>query len=272
MRLRPSSKQMKRVGRWALGGAAVAFAYLSYAYLTLPDVRPLANNNPASTAFMELRDREAAARGDKPRRVQRWVGYSRISPHVKRAVLVAEDAGFWGHDGVDYEELQKTLEVAGLGWGLFEIRGASTITQQLAKNLYLSPSRNPMRKWRELVIARRLERELTKARIFEIYLNVIEWGDGIYGIGAAANSYYRTSAASLGPAQAALLAGAIINPRLLNPAHPPTRLLRRQQLILRRMGVAEPPPPDTTDDGASRQPDGNVQKPQQNAPVQLETP
>ncbi len=252
MRLRPSSKGMKRAGRWALGAAAILFAYLSYAYITLPDVRPLAKTNPATTAFMELRDREAIAAGRKPRRVHRWVRYGGVSPHLKRAVLVAEDAGFWGHDGVDYAELQKTLEVAELGWGLFEIRGASTITQQLAKNLYLSPSRNPMRKMRELMIARRLERELSKARIFEIYLNVIEWGDGIYGIGAAANAYYRLAASDLGPSQSALLAGAIINPRLLNPARPTARLLRRQQLILRRMGVAGTPPPDTTSSGTPR--------------------
>jgi len=122
-------------------------------------------------------------------------------------------------------------------------RGASTITQQLAKNLYLSPSRNPVRKFRELIIARRLEAELEKARIFEIYLNVIEWGDGIYGADAAARTYFGVPAAALGPSQAALLAAAIINPRLLNPGDPTPRLSRRQQLILRRMGAVTPPEP-----------------------------
>jgi len=120
-------------------------------------------------------------------------------------------------------------------------RGGSTITQQLAKNLYLSPSKNPLRKVRELIIARRLEAELKKARILELYLNVIEWGDGVYGIESAARTYYRKSASELGPAESALLAAAIVNPRLLNPAHPTTRLLRRQQLILRRMGAVIPP-------------------------------
>ena len=100
------------------------------------------------------------------------------------------------------------------------MRGGSTITQQLAKNLYLSPSRNPLRKLRELIIARRLEAELKKSRILELYLNVIEWGDGIYGVEAAARAYFRRSAAELGPSEAALLAGAIINPRVLNPARP----------------------------------------------------
>jgi monofunctional biosynthetic peptidoglycan transglycosylase len=123
------------------------------------------------------------------------------------------------------------------------VRGASTITQQLAKNLYLSPSRNPVRKFRELIITRRMEAELEKARIFEIYLNVIEWGDGIYGADAAARAYFGEPAAALGPHQAALLAAAIINPRLLIPAAPTPRLLRRQQLILRRMGAITPPEP-----------------------------
>ena len=121
------------------------------------------------------------------------------------------------------------------------LRGGSTITQQLAKNLYLSPSKNPVRKLRELLIARRLEAELPKSRILELYLNVIEWGDGIYGAEAAARTYFQTSAAALGPAQAAQLAAAIVNPRTMNPAHPTARLLRRQQLILRRMGGVVPP-------------------------------
>src|SRR5207342_2455329 len=116
-----------------------------------------------------------------------------------------------------------------------------TITQQLAKNLYLSPSKKPLRKLRELLIARRLEAELKKARIFELYLNVIEWGDGVYGVESAARTYFRKSAAELSPPEAALLAAAIVNPRLLNPARPTARLLRRQQLIMRRMGAASPP-------------------------------
>ena len=220
--------------------AAGGFGWLAYAYLTLPDVRPLASTNPQTTAFIELRAREARAEGRKLRHVQRWMPYSRISPNLKRAVLVAEDAAFWEHDGVDYDELQKSIE---LDWTRGLMRGASTITQQLAKNLYLSPSRNPVRKFRELIIARRLEAELDKARIFEIYLNVIEWGDGIWGAEAAARTYYGVPSAALGPSQAAMLAAAIINPRLLNPAEPTPRLLRRQQIILKRMGAVTPPEP-----------------------------
>jgi monofunctional biosynthetic peptidoglycan transglycosylase len=121
-------------------------------------------------------------------------------------------------------------------------RGGSTITQQLAKNLYLSPTKNPIRKVRELLIARRLEGELSKQRILELYLNVIEWGDGIYGADAAARTYFRKSAADVTPDEAALLAAAIHNPRVHNPARPGAALRRRQQMVMRRMGAVTPPP------------------------------
>ncbi len=212
---------------------------LAYSYLTLPDVRLLKTNNPQKTAFMELRADEARAKGQEPRRVQRWMTYGRVSPNLTRAVLVAEDDLFWQHEGLDLDQLQESLAQ---DWARGRLtRGGSTITQQLAKNLYLSPSKNPLRKLRELVIARRLEVELKKARILELYLNVIEWGDGIYGAEAAARAYFGVSASELSPQQAALLAAAIVNPRLLNPARPSTRLIKRQQLILRRMHVVTPP-------------------------------
>jgi monofunctional biosynthetic peptidoglycan transglycosylase len=220
--------------------AAAAFALLSYVYLTLPDVRTLATTNPTSTAFMELRGEEAAREGRRARRVQRWVPYGRIAPSLKRAVLVAEDSAFWEHEGIDVEQIRESIRIS---WEQGRaIRGASTITQQLAKNLYLSPSRDPLRKLRELIIARRLEAALPKARIFEIYLNVIEWGDGIWGADAAARAYFGVSASALNAEQSALLAGAIINPRLLNPARPTARLLRRQAIVLARMGDVTPPP------------------------------
>ena len=219
--------------------AAIGFALLVYAYLTLPDVRPLKTSNPVTTAFMELREREARAKGQTPRRLQRWVSYRRISPDLTRAVLVAEDDAFWRHEGVDFDQLQESIT---LDWARGRLaRGGSTITQQLAKNLYLSPSKNPLRKLREFVIARRLEAELKKARILELYLNVIEWGDGIYGVESASRAYFHKSAAELAPPEAALLAAAIVNPRGLNPARPTARLIRRQQLILRRMGAVIPP-------------------------------
>jgi monofunctional biosynthetic peptidoglycan transglycosylase len=219
----------------------VSFAVIAYIYVTLPDVRVLATTNPTTTAFMELRAREAKAEGRKLRHVQIWIPYRRISRNLTKAVLVAEDDLFWEHEGVDMEQLRKSIQID-LAKGQ-AVRGGSTITQQLAKNLYLSPSRNPLRKVRELIIARRLEAELPKARIFELYLNLIEWGDGIWGAEAAARTYFHTSAASLSREQAALLAAAIVNPRVLSPARPNTRLRRRQRIILSRMGGYEPPPP-----------------------------
>ena len=223
-----------------MAAPAAVFVYLSYLYLSLPDVRVLATANPPTTAFIELRAREARAVGKTPRRVQRWVRYERISNNLRRAVLVAEDSAFWDHDGVDVEQLKESIEQS-IEKGK-QLRGGSTITQQLAKNLYLSPSRNPIRKLRELLITRKLEAALSKRRILEIYLNVIEWGDGIYGAEAAARTYFGTSAAGLSAEQAALLAGAIINPRVHNPARPTPRLRRRQQLVLQRMGAVTPPP------------------------------
>ena len=231
---------MRKLGRALAALFAAGFAGAAYLYLSLPDVRSLRTQNPETTAFIELRAREARVKGLPPRRVQRWVGYARISPNLKRAVLVAEDSGFWQHEGIDFEQMKESMEVN--IERLEFARGGSTITQQLAKNLYLSPSKNPIRKVREILIARRLEAELTKQRILELYLNVIEWGDGIYGAEAAARTYFAKPAADLGPSEAALLAGAIVNPRLLTPAHPTARLRRRQQMIMRRMGAVTPPP------------------------------
>jgi len=189
---------------------------------------------------MVMRAADAARLGTPERRLQHWVGYEHIAPTLKRAVLVTEDAGFYGHDGVDYGEIRASIEH---DWSTGRIpRGASTLTQQLAKNLYLSPSRNPYRKLKELFITRRLEAELTKRRIFELYLNLIEWGDGIWGAEAAARSYFGVPASALSADQAALLAGAIINPRVYSPAHPNARLLSRQRTILARMGDVTPPP------------------------------
>ena len=236
---------MRRIGRALLAVLAFGFGCAAYGYLTLPDVRVLRSQNPSTTAFIDLREREASSRGDTLRRAQRWVPYSRISPQLTRAVLVAEDGTFWRHDGVDYDQLRDAVEVSVERMEF--VRGASTITQQLAKNLYLSPSKNPIRKLRELIIARRLEAELSKQRILELYLNVIEWGDGIYGAEAAARQYFRTSAAQLGPQESALLAAALVNPHLLDPGHPSARLRRRQQMILKRMGGVTPPASESSD-------------------------
>jgi monofunctional glycosyltransferase len=227
-----SSSLLVRIGRWPIAAAAFVYVYLTAVFLTLPDVRPLADEAPETTAFIELRAREARRESRPIERVQRWVAYDDISQNLKRAVLTAEDSAFFDHDGLDYEELKKSMAL----WkqGDFS-RGASTITQQLAKNLYLSPSRNPSRKFRELLITRLLEGALPKRRILELYLNVVEWGDGVYGADAAARTYFRVPASGLSAEQAALLAGSLINPRRYSPGSPPRRLRQRQAIILRRM-------------------------------------
>ena len=238
---RASRSIWKRIARTFVIAGLLGFVYIAYIYLTLPDVRPLAKENPSTTAFMQIRIAEARDEGRKFAIRQQWVPYRQVSPFLRRAVIVTEDAAFFDHDGIDLTEIRASLEK---NWeeGNF-LRGGSTITQQLAKNLYLSPSRNPMRKVTELLIARRLEAALTKQRIFEIYLNMIEWGDGIFGCEAASRTYFGKSCANLDVPEAALLAGAIINPRVHNPAKPTKRLLRRQQIILRRMQFKPPAPP-----------------------------
>jgi monofunctional glycosyltransferase len=233
-------KPARLLGRGVAVLLASGFAYLAYIYLTLPDVRPLRTANPTTTAFMALRAREMRVQGKPFIKEQHWVPYARMSPHLKRAVIVTEDSAFWQHGGVDYDQLRESMEV---DWERGEFaRGASTITQQLAKNLYLSPSRNPVRKVKELLITRRLEAELTKQRILELYLNVIEWGDDVWGADAAARRYFHKPASELNASEAALLAGAIANPHIMNPAHPSARLRRRQEMIMRRMGAVTPPP------------------------------
>lgn len=224
---------IRRIGRLVVTLAALCVATLAYTWLTLPDVRPLAVSSPDDTAFMRLRAAEAEEAGRQARQVHRWIPYGRISPALIKAVVVTEDGAFWSHGGVDLHEVRAALDTWWDEGG--SLRGGSTITQQLAKNLYLSPSRNPYRKLRELLIARRLEAELSKRRILELYLNLIEWGDGIWGAEAAARANFGVSAADLTEEQAALMAGAIINPRVYSPANPNGRLRSRQQIILGRM-------------------------------------
>lgn len=159
----------------------------------------------------------------------------RISPHLRQAVLIGEDAAFYEHAGVDWAELHDAmLDTIERGEPL---RGASTITQQLAKNLYLSPARNPYRKLEEWFITRRLEAVLSKRRILELYLNVVEWGDGIWGAEAAAQTYFNESAADLSVDEGALLAAALMNPRRYNPARPNATLLGRQSFLLKRIAA-----------------------------------
>jgi monofunctional glycosyltransferase len=223
----------REVGRGLGIVAAAIFACFAYTWVMLPDVRVLRTQVPPMTAFMRLRASQAASAGKVAHATQKWMSTGRISPRLREAVLLAEDGRFFEHQGLDLAEVRAAVVSTWTKGDRF--RGSSTITQQLAKNLYLDPSRNPYRKMTELMIARRLEAELTKARILELYLNLIEWGDGIWGAEAAARTYFGIPASDLSASQAALLAGAIINPRIYSPAHPNARLLRRQAIILGRM-------------------------------------
>ena len=192
------------------------------------------SHNPDVTALMAQRMSEARAAGEEPKRLQTWVPYDRISPNLVRAVLAGEDSRFFDHAGFDWEEIRIAMEK---DWneGKFS-RGASTISQQLAKNLFLSTSKNPLRKLHEALITKEMEWFLGKRRILEIYLNVIEWGDDIYGAEAAARHYFNTSAASLSAEQAAFLSAIIPSPNgAFNPAKHRPRVERRRGLIVRLM-------------------------------------
>ncbi len=197
------------------------------------------NHNPSTSAFME--DRLDTLREKNPAAELRykWVPYHRISNNLKRAVIVAEDARFAVHEGFDWEGIQKAYE-KNLKKGRI-VAGGSTISQQLAKNLFLSTKRTPGRKLQEAVITLMLEKMMTKRRILEIYLNIIEWGDGVFGAEAAARHYYKTSAANLSAWQAARLAAMIPNPRYYD-SHRGTRwLARHTATIAARMPLADLP-------------------------------
>lgn len=229
-----SFAKKKKLGRKILISLLVLLIVgITYEVLKYPRIADLASENPKDTAWMKMRDEEARASGKNARRQQLWVPLDRISSNLKNAVLIAEDAAFFQHDGLDYKEIREALKVN--AEKLEFARGASTITQQLAKNLFLSPSRNPLRKLKELFITFSLERNLSKQRIFEIYLNVIEWGDGIYGAEAASLYYYGKSCSELSVSEAAALAAVIINPRRYSPSEPNKRIRNRIAMIEERM-------------------------------------
>jgi monofunctional glycosyltransferase len=202
-------------------------------WATLPDVFPLETSWPKTTAFMERRKALLAREGRRVRLEWTPVPLSRISPDMQRAAVVAEDSRFWDHQGLDWEAMQGAVQK---NWAKGGVKvGGSTITQQLAKNLYLSPARTPWRKLRELAIAKRLERRLSKKRILELYLNVIEFGPRTYGVEAAARRYVGKSARDLSRVEAATLAAVIASPRIYDPVRHPQRVARRAQRILRWM-------------------------------------
>lgn len=192
--------------------------------------------NPGTTRFMEIRLTELRRHDPEATLKQRWVAYERISPHLKRAIIAAEDAKFVDHEGFDWEGIQKAME-KNQKKGRF-VAGGSTISQQLAKNLFLTPTKSYLRKAEEAVITLMLENLWSKRRIFEVYLNVIEWGNGVFGAEAAARHYYGSSAAGLGPLQAARLAGMVPNPRYYDRNRNAPGLARKTAIILARMPSA----------------------------------
>ncbi len=202
--------------------------YALYGTFTLPDTISLRVKNPETTAYIErYKDKHP-----KVKIQQVWVPYNKISAYLKEAVIAAEDDEFFDHPGFSWEAIKKA---AIYDWKKKRFaRGASTITMQLARNLYLSPSKNPMRKLKELMIALKLERELSKQRILEIYLNVVEWGNGIYGCEAAARNYYKKSCAGLFISESAYLASILPSPRRLGKRSP-TVLTPRAERIRNRI-------------------------------------
>ncbi|MBI5847435.1 MAG: monofunctional biosynthetic peptidoglycan transglycosylase [Nitrospirae bacterium] len=217
----------------------VVFVAFHFIY---PDVSRLKKENPKKSAFMEYREAEWAREGKKYRIRQIWVPYGAISPYLIKAVLIGEDDKFWQHEGFDYEAMQKAIE-KDIKAKKFKL-GGSTISQQLAKNLFLSPSKNPVRKIREAIITWRMERALPKKRLLELYLNVAEWGDaGIFGIEAASRHYYGKSASALGPEEASRLAAVLPNPRKFNPLGSSRYVVNRSALIYNimvRRGIVVP--------------------------------
>src|SRR5689334_16531348 len=250
---------MRRIFRWSLRVVlGVLVGVVLYESIMFVRVYRLRSNNPSTTSLMDIRADEAEAKGQEVKHEQIWVPLDKISANLQRAVLAGEDTNFTTHHGFDYQAIQKAWEQAQReaareakkegeddDWlpNLPEFkRGGSTISQQLAKNLYLSSQRSFIRKGQEAVVTLMLERMLTKRRILEIYLNVIEWGDGIYGAEAASQSYFHKPASALTFNEGAFLSAMIPNPRTVyNPQVNPRRVARRQRIIMRGMPYVKLP-------------------------------
>jgi len=250
---------MRKLLKWFfLVFAGIVVGTIIYEAILFGRVFRLRDNNPSSTSLIDTREQQAEARGQEARREQQWLPLDRISINLQRAVLAGEDTNFVYHHGFDYQAIQKAWDQGQReaakeakkegeddDWlpNLPEFkRGASTISQQLAKNLYLSSERSFIRKGQEAIVTLMLERCLSKRRILEIYLNVIEWGDGIYGAEAASQHYFNKSASALSANEAAYLSAMIPNPRtVFNPQINPRRVARRQRIILRGMPYVKTP-------------------------------
>lgn len=202
-------------------------------WITLPDVSGLKWKNPKKTSFMEFREHESKTSGQKNTIHQEWVSFSKFSPFLIKALVIGEDRQFWHHEGFDYEAIQKAIE-KDIQLKKFK-RGGSTLTQQLAKNLYLTPEKSLLRKVKEAAITWQLERKLSKRRILEIYINIVEWGDGIYGAEAASRFYFGKPASELTAMESARLVSVLPNPRKYHPDGNQKYVVSRSAMIYQIM-------------------------------------
>lgn len=256
---------MKRALRLLLALVLIPVGAVFLCFLFLPWPVSLRWKDPGPTSFMEYRVREARKEGRTLTIQQEWVPLSQVSENLRRAVLASEDDRFYQHHGIDWRALGEESGYRGdtifSWWDLkdllalrqaftyvwanrTEVKGRSTLTQQLAKNLYFTPDRSLVRKVAEAVVAKRLEFFLTKDRILELYLNLAEWGPGVFGVEAAARTYFDGDADDLTLEQAATLAATLPHPLTSNPRFRPARMVwRREMLLLRLRGPPLPPPP-----------------------------
>ena len=234
-------------------------AVLFFWLLEMPDVSALRATNPTVTALMKARQTQAKDKGHTLERHWTWVPLSRISPYLRQAVVAGEDASFFTHEGFDWEGI-KDAALHNLEAGKLK-RGGSTITQQLAKNLYLSSERSLLRKMREALITRSLEHHLTKERILELYLNIAEWGHGIYGAEAAARHHFKKSSRDLTADEAAWLAASLPSPRRYDPIRKTTFLTRRHDRILKWITRESPQVPQLEPEPKS-EPDSELEQDQ----------
>lgn len=238
--MRKSTKQSRsRVKAFLIIGLCLLIgSLLLFWLLEMPDVSALRATNPTMTALMEARQTQAKAKGRTIGRQWTWAPLSRISPGLRQAVVASEDSSFFTHEGFDWDGIKAAAKY---NFEAGELkRGGSTITQQLAKNLYLSPERSLLRKAREALITRSLEQHLTKERILELYLNVAEWGRGVYGAEAAARHHFQKSARDLTADEAAWLAAILPSPRRYDPLRKTNFLVRRHERILKRIDRGSP--------------------------------
>jgi len=234
----PKRKLLRRLGVLCI---LLVMCIPLFCFFFMPDIQKLKRENPGKTSFMKYREREWKKKEGKYNIHQEWVPISKISPYLMKAVLIAEDDKFWKHEGFDYEAIQKAIE-KDIKAKKFKL-GGSTISQQLAKNLYLSPAKNPLRKIAEAAITWRMEKALSKRRILELYLNVVEWGEGIFGAEAASRRYFGKSSSELSPEEAARLAAVLPNPRRYNPVGDQRYVVNRSRLIysiMVRRGIVIP--------------------------------